>query len=244
MIPGSASSERYDRLWAEAERHFRSGQVEIDPHLRDRASDRRLGLTVIGRPSAGACHRFASFLKKVKQIAPGQHFYRDDEFHLTILSLFTATDAFEPYWDNRAAYQQAVDQALLSGQPFTVHYQGVNASRNAVMIQGFSQGRQLDLLRDGLRQTLNEAGFGGGLDQRYAIETAHSTVMRFKAQPTNLPGLLTLLSDNRATAFGSTTFDELLLVKNVWYMSHDKVEVLARYSLATAGRLVVSGEVP
>jgi 2'-5' RNA ligase len=232
MIAGSSTSERYDRLWAGATSYFRSGRVEIDPQLDDRASDPRLGLTVIGRPSPAVRERFISFLKLVKQVAPRQHFYRSDEFHLTVLSLFTATVDFEPHWARRAAYRAAVERALQAGQTFTVHYQGVTASRNAVMVQGFAQDRQLDELRARLRQALGEAGFGGGLDQRYAIETAHSTVLRFKAQPIDLPELMALLGDNRSTDFGATTFHELLLVKNDWYMSHDKVEVLASYSLA------------
>jgi 2'-5' RNA ligase len=232
MIAASQAGVIYDRLWAEAESAFQSGRVEIDPFLANKADDRRLGLTVIGRPNPAVNERFISFLNQVKQVAPGQHFYRGDEFHVTILSLFTATEAFEPYWNNRAAYRAAVDQALLAGQAFTVGYQGITASKNAIMIQGFAHGPQLNQLRNRLRQALQGAGLGSELDGRYAIETAHSTVLRFKSQPLNLPGLLTLLRDNRATDFGSTTFDELFLVKNDWYMSHDRVVVLASYSLA------------
>jgi 2'-5' RNA ligase len=232
MIAGSPAGEIYDRLWSEAESHFQNGQVEIDPYLVDRTGDQRLGLSVIGRPDPIVCQRIVSFLDQVKLVAPEQHFYQSSEFHLTILSLFTATEAFEPHWSNRVTYQAAVDQAVHAGQAFEVQYQGVTASKGAVMIQGFASDPQLSQLRARLRQALREAGFGDGLDQRYAIETAHSTVLRFKSQPLNLPALLALLRDNRATDFGTTTFHELLLVKNDWYMSHDQVEVLARYPLA------------
>jgi 2'-5' RNA ligase len=231
MSATSPADGIYDRLWAEAESAFQSGRVEVDPYLDNRANDRRLGLTVIGRPKPAVSERFISFLNQVKRIAPEQHFYRGDEFHLTILSLFTATEAFEPHWENRAAYRAAVDQALQAGQAFAVRYQGITASKSAVMIQGFSTGPQLNQLRNKLRQALRDASLGGGLDERYAIDTAHTTALRFKSRPVNPAGLLALLRQYRTTDFGTSSFSELQLVKNNWYMSHDRVAVLARYSL-------------
>lgn len=232
MTAGNDAGRTYDCLWAEAQQAFQNGRVEIDPHLDKKAKDRRLGLTVIGQPAPAVQARFNAFLDQARQVAPGQYFYRDGEFHLTVLSLFTATELFEPHWHNLAAYRAAVDQAMLAKQAFSVHYRGVTASKSAVMVQGFAQGPQLDHLRAALRQALSDAGFGGGLDQRYAINTAHATVMRFKSQPDNLPEILALLRENRTTDFGSTTFRQLLLVKNDWYMSQEKVRVLARYHLA------------
>lgn len=231
MIAKSPVGEIYDRLWSEATTYFQSGRVEIDPFLAGRANDRRLGLSVIGRLEPAVNERFVSFLRKVKQVAPKQHFYRNSEFHLTILSLFTATEAFAPHWNNRAAYRAAVDQALSGGQAFTVHYQGITASKSAIMIQGFASGLQLNQLRVRLRQALRDAGLDGGLDERYIIDTAHTTVVRFKSPPGNLMGLLALLQQNRTTDFGATLFSELQLVKNDWYMSQDRVHVLARYPL-------------
>jgi len=238
MMSGSSADETYTRLWAEAADHFQNGQVGIDPYLRDKEKDRRLGLSVIGRPDPAVGQRFVTFLNQVKLVTPNQYFYRDSEFHLTVLSLFTATEAFARHWRRLAAYRSAVDQALSNGQAFTVHYRGITASKNAVMIQGFVQGNQLAQMRASLRQALRAAGLGEGLDQRYAIETAHSTVLRFSSQPEDLAKLFDLLRQNRTTDFGKTTYQELQLVKNDWYMSQDKVEVLAQYSLPHSRQLV------
>lgn len=230
MTAASPAGETYDRLWAEA---FQAGRVEVDPYLLDKGNDRRMGLTVIGRPEPAVRQRFIAFLDQVRQVAPEQYYYQADEFHLTILSLFTATEAFERHWKDLTHYRAAVAQALADGELFTVLYRGITASKNAVMIQGFVLGPQLARLRGRLRQSLRAAGLGDGLDQRYVIETAHSTVMRFVSQPQELPRLLALLNENRATDFGQTTFRELLLVKNDWYMSQDKVDIMARYPLGS-----------
>ena len=231
MTTGASTGDTYARLWADAVDHFQSGQVGVDPYLGDKTKDRRLGLSVIGRPGPAVAKRFSTFLNQAKLTAPKQYYYQGSEFHLTVLSLFTATEAFERHWDNLAAYRTAVDQALIDGHTFTVHYRGITASRNAVMIQGFVQGPQLKRLRARLRQELRAARLGDGLDQRYAIETAHTTVARFAHQPEDLSQLLKLLRQNRTTDFGEATFQNLQLVKNDWYMSQEKVEVLAQYPL-------------
>jgi 2'-5' RNA ligase len=232
MMSGSSADETYARLWSEAVEHFQDSQVGIDPYLHDKDKDRRLGLSVIGRPDPAVSKQFVAFLNQAKLVAPEQYFYQDSEFHLTVLSLFTATEAFQSHWHRLDAYRSAVDRALINGQAFTVHYRGITASKNAVMIQGFVQGGQLAHLRAKLRQALRAAGLGEGLDQRYAIETAHATVLRFTSQPGNLAKLLELLRQNRTTDFGKTTYQELQLVKNDWYMSREKVEILARYPLS------------
>jgi 2'-5' RNA ligase len=200
--------------------------------LRDKAADRRLGLSVIGRPAPAVCQRFAAFLDQLKQVAPRQYFYQASEFHLTVLSLFTATEDFSAHWADRAVYRAAVDRALHNGHSFTVRYEGITASNSAVMVQGFAQEPGLDRLRTELRRALPAFGLADGLDQRYAIETAHSTVLRFSSQPRDMPQFLTLLQAHRTADFGLTTFDKLQLVKNDWYMSAGKVEILAEYSLS------------
>jgi 2'-5' RNA ligase len=229
----TSAGQIYARISAEAIDYFRSGKVGIDPYLLDKANDRRLGLSVIGRPGSAVNQEFADFLDQVRQVASNQYYYQTSEFHLTILSLFTATEEFEPYWNNLTVYRSAVARALLEGQAFTVHYRGVTLSKNAVLIQGFAQGPQLDQLRASLRQSLRIAGLDGDLDQRYTLETAHSTGIRFASQPQDLSELLSLLQGNRKNDFGKTTFHELQLVKSDWYMSQDKVEVLAKYPLSS-----------
>jgi 2'-5' RNA ligase len=231
MMDKYAAGEKYDRLWTKAVTHFQSSQVGIDPYLRDKADDRRLGISVIARPGPDARARFTSFLDQVKQIEPDQYFYRESEYHLTILSLFTATEAFEPLWANLEGYRAAVNRALLNSHAFTVRYEGITASKSAVMVQGFAEGRYLNQLRADLRRALGVSGLGDGLDQRYAIDTAHSTVFRFISQPKNMPRLLDLLRVHRTTNFGETTFHHLQLVRNDWYMSREKVEILAQYAL-------------
>ncbi len=74
-------------------------------------------------------------------------------------------------------------------------------------------------------------GLAEALDRRYRIVTAHSTILRFARQPQNLPELVQFLQAARARDFGTFEIDHVDFVLNDWFMSHDKVVVLARYPL-------------
>jgi 2'-5' RNA ligase len=222
----------YDSLWHDATSHFSdTRQVRIDPHLADKRGDRRLGFSVIGRPSPEVAGELSTLLHELALVAPNQYFYQPDEFHVTVLSLFTATEAFEPYFAQSPRYLAAVRPVLSTARHFEVVFHGITASSSAVMVQGFPNGPGLNQLRDRLRKSLREAGLGDGLDERYRISTAHVTVMRFQTQPRNLEKLVDALASYRKYSFGQATFRTLQLVKNDWYMSSDKVKVLAEYPL-------------
>jgi 2'-5' RNA ligase len=224
-------AEIYDGLWREAVARFRAGEVQTDPYLLDREHDRRTGLTVIARPGAEVQERVDAMLRHLRRIAPHQYFYDRRELHVTLLSLFTATEAFEPHLAHLSGYRSAVGAALSGASRFTVQFGGITASTGAVMVQGFPKGSGLAEIRDRLRRELRDRGLGGGLDARYQIRTAHATVMRFQVPPREIGLLVDALAAYRETDFGATTFDSLQLVKNDWYMSHDRVEVIEVYPL-------------
>jgi 2'-5' RNA ligase len=224
--------ELYNRLWTEAAAHFHGGAVQTDPFLLNRHHDRRQGFSVIARPSQAVKEHISAMLRRLRPLAPDQYFYRKADLHTTVLSLFTATADFEAYLANQADYMAAVTSALAGARRFAVDYRGVTASKNAIMVQGFPRDSALNQLRTNLRQALRSRGLGAGLDQRYQIITAHATVMRFRTQPPNLSELIDGLISYRTHYFGQTTIDTLQLVRHDWYMSADKVVVLAEYRLA------------
>ena len=86
--------------------------------------------------------------------------------------------------------------------------------------------------RDRLRTALTETGLGEPLDHRYRLITAHSTVLRFKSRPRDLPGLAAFIAARRDLDLGRFTVSEIEFVYNDWFMSHDVVTMLARYPLA------------
>ena len=224
--------ERYDRLWSAAVARIRLGQVEIDSVLAAGAADRRRGLTVIARPPPAIQRRVAEFLDHLRHLEPDQHYYAPTEFHLTILSLFTATPHPQPFFAQAPQYLAAVEAALARARPIPLVFTGITASPGSVMIQGFPAADTLNKLRDALREELLDRGLAQGLDERYRLETAHMTVARFRA-PLRDPGrLAAALTQARRRPFGAMTIGPVSLVSNDWYMTRGVVKTIRRYRLA------------
>ena len=221
----------YRELWSGALAAFGRGAVEIDPHLAHRRADGRLGLSVIARPDADTLERLADIQHALARIEPDQHHYRPDEIHITVLSLFTATENCAPYFARAHLYQEAVRAALDDAGAFSIRLCGITASPSSVMVQGYPEDDELERLRGRLRAELTARGLGSGLDERYRVISAHCTVMRMATKPRDLERLVGFLSSHRKEEYGRWTVRSVQFVKNDWYMSHDRVELLAEYPL-------------
>ena len=231
-----AAATIYDDLWQQAKAAFQAGQVQVDAHLTDRTTDRRRGITLVGRPDQNVCSRIERLQQELLEYLPGQYFYRTTEYHFTILSPFTAIDQAEPYFARLAEYQKAIDQALYHANRFSVLFEGITATPSAIMVQGFPQEAELNRIRERLRAVLGTYRLNAGLETRYRAATAHITFIRFQTKPHNLPRLAEVLGRYRRMEFGGQVFQRVQLVKNDWYMSEDNLELLKEYTLAQPGR--------
>src|SRR6266705_2877528 len=73
--------QTYDRLWHEAVSAFEQNSLEFDHHLPDKSNDLRRGLSLALRPSRTVQNSINGFLRQLSETAPGQYFYRPEEFH-------------------------------------------------------------------------------------------------------------------------------------------------------------------
>ncbi|HYG33538.1 MAG TPA: 2'-5' RNA ligase family protein, partial [Clostridia bacterium] len=150
--------EHYDQLWSATIEKIRAGKVEVDPTLEARLADKRRGLTVIAQPEQEVQQGMMAFLAELKELEPDQHYYSPASFHLTVLSLFTATIDHGPFFARKEEYIAAVDAALQNIAPFQIEFEGITVSPGAVMIQGFFEDDALNNLRESLRDQLRGHG--------------------------------------------------------------------------------------
>lgn len=223
--------ERYASLWNGAINEVREGRVTIDPLLASREPDQRRCITVLARPSALIQQSVQGFLNELSAIDPKQYYYDPAELHVTVLSLFTATLEHARYLSRYAEYLAAVNASLANAPTFGIEFTGVTLTREAVMIQGFPATTALNDLRESLRNELRAKHLTTGLDSRYVLQTAHMTVVRFRARLRGSTHFTRVLEHYRDHVFGRSEVQELNLVRNDWYMSRVSVEVLERYPL-------------
>lgn len=223
--------EHYQCLWRNAIESFKSGRVEIDANLLSKRGDLRRGMTLVIRPHQRVVRQISLLLSELAAVEPNQYFYGSSEFHITLLSLFTATENYQPYYDKQSSYLRAVDKVLSQARPFTIRFDGITASPGAIMVQGFPEDDALNQLRDCLRRELINEQLGGGLDRRYKIKTAHITVFRFQSQPKDTKQFLRILNKFRLYDFGTIKVESIQMVKNDWYMSEKEVNVVEEWEL-------------
>jgi len=221
----------YERLWHETVPALGRNDVELDRHLIDKPQDLRRGLTLALRPCSKVQASINMFLLELADAAPGQYFYRPEEFHITVLAIIPGSEFWQDKFQYLVAYQSIIDEVLKRYRKFSITFQGVTASRGAVMIQGFPGDETLARIRDELREALWKNKFGEQLDVRYKINTAHITVMRFCDADLNGNRLLALLKANRTTDFGETRVANLELILSDWYASASTARTLQKYKL-------------
>lgn len=229
-----AVESMYEKLWHEALAALDKGEPQLDAHLPDKARDFRRGISVALRPAAAVQRRLKRFTDELTTICPGQYHYQPEEWHVTLISLVSGTEAWRPEMRRLGAYRAIVRDVLSRQSAFNIVFRGVTASPAAVMIQGFPVNDALNQIREALRAAFLAQGFGHVLDRRYKICTAHMTVLRFQNPSSNWQELVKLLQENRATDFGETEVDRLQLLWGDWFASSNIVRRLEEYRLPKA----------
>lgn len=222
--------QHYDAMWHQARAGFELQQFDSDPYLQGKA-DNRYGLTLLARPSAEVKQRIVQQLAPLQQLDPQQYFYPASDIHLTILSLISCTAGFALTEIQPQQYSRLIRQALADSGPLQLQFTGITASASSVLVQGFFADAGLNQLRERLRQLFGQSGLRHSIDQRYPLQTAHLTVLRF-SQPPAQPGLLLQHLDAlRHCDFGHCTVAELELVGNDWYQRQQSTVLLERLAL-------------
>jgi 2'-5' RNA ligase len=229
----NATQQIYERLWQKAALAFEAGRPRIDPLLPGKVNDPRRGVTLLLRPDQAVQRSIDYFLGKLSDVAPGQNFYRPEEFHVTVLAIIPGSERWQDKLCHLDACRLAVSKVLKEQREFTIAFQGVTATAEAVMVQGFPTDDTLQQIRNRLRKELRNSPLSHELDRRYRIHAAHLTVMRFCRPDTDWQRLKDLLAANRATPFGESRVQSLQLVLTDWYSSADRVKVLEEYRLET-----------
>ena len=223
----------YDAMRETARRALAQGQASLDPLL-DSPLDGRRGITLLSRVPPAIAENINGILADFQQLEPKQYYYPPSDLHLTILSIISCYEGFTLDLIEPAAYERLVGEVLRRTPPFRVTFSGLTASPGGLLIQGFPQDDGLEKLRNELRTTFRASGLQQSIDQRYSIQTAHSTVLRFRAPLLNTEALLQKLARYERQFIGSFDVTELELVYNDWYQRAATTRLLARYSLGPA----------
>ncbi|TRX36709.1 2'-5' RNA ligase family protein [Flavobacterium restrictum] len=218
----------YKKLYEESISKISSDNYEID-NLIDSEKDKRFGLTLLIRPSNEIKKEIHKFLKKIKKIEPNQYYYPNSDIHITVMSIISCYNGFDMSKIDIQKYIELTKKCLLEGVDLNISFKGITASPSGVMIQGFMDNNELNDIRDRLRKEFKNSNLEQSLDKRYSIQTAHSTIIRFKTELSQKEKFLKFLNKNINYDFGTFKVNKFELVYNDWYQREQYVKKIYEF---------------
>lgn len=222
--------KHYDKLYKESIEKIAEDNYYIDEQIYS-LSDNRFGVTLVIRPDIETKNKIKLFLDELKGIDSEQYYYPDSDIHITAMSIISCYDGFDLDAISIPDYVAVIEKSLAGVVDFEINFQGITASSSAIMIQGFTNSNSLNNLRDNLRINFKESGLEESIDKRYVIQTAHSTVARFRNPIQDKEKLISVLEKYRDFDFGKFKVEKYYLVYNDWYQREKWVKELHVFQL-------------
>jgi len=218
----------YSKLYNESINKISSGNYEIDT-LIDSDFDKRFGITLILRPSSKVKNNIQKFISQLKKIEPHQYYYPSSDLHITIMSIISCYDGFDISKINLSKYIELVKKCLIKNKQTSIQFKGLTASNSCIMLQGFMNNSTINDMRDLLRLEFKNSPLEQSLDKRYAIQTAHSTIVRFRKELKNPKEFLKTIDQFKNYDFGTFEVKEVELVFNDWYQRKENTKLLETF---------------
>ena len=209
-------NEFYDFLYDDAVRKIGADNCETDQWLNSETDDRR-GITLMIRPDDKIGSGIENFLCKLREIEPEQYFYPESDIHITVLSIISCHSGFSLSQIEMGNYIETIRKSLYGFPPFEIEFKGLTASPSCLMIRGFPKNNSLMQIRNNLRASFRNSTLEQSIDKRYAIQTSHATVVRFRKPLHNKNSLFKAIEAYKNYSFGTFTVNAFELVFNDWY---------------------------
>lgn len=222
--------KHYSKLWEASLSKFQQGEFEYDMMI-DSTSDNRMGLTLLLRPDAAAKEKIRQLINSLRAIDPTQYYYPDTDIHVTVLSVISCYAGFQLNSIRVNDYITLIQEALKDLASFEIELRGITASSGCILVQGFPLDDQLNRLRTILRKKFSQSNLQQSLDERYLLETAHSTVVRFRTPLQKKSSFISELLKYKNYPLGTFKVKEIELVYGDWYQRKSRVKHLHTFRL-------------
>jgi 2'-5' RNA ligase len=221
--------EHYETLYNESIAKIKSGNIQTDD-LIDSAADNRSGITLRIRPDTNLTKRILDFPEQLRQVDPAQYYYRESDVHVTVMSIISCYTGFDLQRIAIPDYIRVIKQSITS-KTIAIRFTGITASPSCIILRGFPEDDTLNIIRNKLRTNFRNSDLEQSIDKRYAIQTAHTTVVRFRKPIARLNEYLKILEIYRDYDFGTLYTNTLELVHNDWYHRTERTNQLYTFKL-------------
>jgi 2'-5' RNA ligase len=223
-------TEHYNELYKTSIEKIKNGDYQTDS-LIDSPNDKRFGITLLIRPPEKIKKQIQLILKELNEVDASQYYYPNSDIHITVISIIYCYEGFQLDRISISDYKKLIRKSIKGLDRFSIKFQGITASDSGIMIQGFPQSEILSNLRNKLRTSFKNSDLEQSIDQRYTIQTAHSTILRFRNELQNSKELFEVIKKYKEFEFGNFEVSELELVFNDWYQRKSSSILLEKFEL-------------
>lgn len=223
-------SNHYNNLCKSFVNDLTKSNVTVD-ELIDSNNDDRYGITLLIRPPENIKDKIAEINSELIEIEPEQYYYRHSDIHITLLSIISCYSGFQLNSININDYSSLINKVIKGRNSFDIKFKGITAAPSGILIQGFPLDTTLNNIRNDLRTAFSQSKLQQSIDKRYTLQTAHSTVVRFRKEIINKSRFISFLEKYRNFNFGTFQVNRFELVANDWYQRKEKVETLSKFKL-------------
>jgi len=222
--------EHYQNIHANGVKLVKNGSYFIDKDISN-PEDLRRGITLLARPNATICFKINEILQEISSFEPHQYFYPQQDFHITIMSIISCYSGFSLDKICIEDYIKLIKKSISKIDNFSIHFKGISLNPSGILVNGYPKDNSLNNLRNSLRKNFRQTDLEQSLDQRYALKTAHGTVLRFQHRLKQQENLIEFIEQHLATDFGTFEVKNLELVFNDWYQKAENTILLENFSL-------------
>ena len=185
----------------------------IDKFLLSEKDDTRMSLALLIRIEQSISSAIINYINELKDIEPNLYYYPAQNFHITVMDILRGMPN-RTIPDNVNNYIKCIKYCASEIKPFSIEFNGVTASDNAVLIRGYYE-NELEVFRTLLRQSLSNNNLI--LEERYKTSSAHITIARIRKKLNNPSQFIEHIVPFKM--FGTITIKELELTFHNWYDS-------------------------
>ncbi len=216
-------NELYNIILREGETKIKNNKEQID-YLVGSKANTKMGLILAIRPTEEVQKKISKIQKRIKDIEPNQYYYKESEYHITLLDLICAKQDYVYTDEQFKIYDEIIKKSIINISPFKIHLNGLMISDGAIMVKGYYE-NEMNIIRQNLRDYIEKSNLKSG--EKYKTISSHITICRFKEKINNRNDLLNFVKDYSKYDFGNfevTSFE--FTYHNGYY---DKKEILKKY---------------
>ena len=225
----------YDEIWENAQKHISAYDIVADGFWGPQNKKEHI-IALNAIIAVDEKTQIKSALQQLQEIEPTQYYGNFSSLHTTITIFDLVRTLDENFrFDNEfiEKCRMVLRKALQETPSFMLYFQGLGATKGAVIAQGFGGTRVIGM-RNNIKKACEEEGIS--LNEKYQTSLTHSTLIRFTHSLENKAQFLDQIEQWRAIDLDRTPVTKILLVIHRWYISETgekKIgeEVLEEYPL-------------